>query len=99
MNVSPFTHADKIAAPLLLIHGQTDSNPGTHPLQSERLFEALRGNGATARLVLLPHDGHGYTARESVLHALAEMLDWADRHVRRAGAAEEGSRSTMGGRG
>ncbi|MFY7951870.1 MAG: alpha/beta hydrolase family protein, partial [Armatimonadaceae bacterium] len=77
--LSPFTHADKIKDPLLLIHGAEDNNPGTHTLQSERFHQALVAHGATVRLVLLPHESHGYRARESVLHVLHEMLVWADR--------------------
>jgi dipeptidyl aminopeptidase/acylaminoacyl peptidase len=77
--VSPFRFADRITAPLLLIHGEQDGNSGTFPIQSERLFQAIRGNGGTARLVMLPHEGHGYLARESVMHVLAEELDWLRR--------------------
>ena len=68
--MSPFMHADKIDEPLLLIHGEADNNSGTFPMQSERLFNALKGHGATARLVLLPHESHGYQARESIFHML-----------------------------
>jgi len=82
MKVSPFTHAHKINEPLLIIHGEADNNPGTHTMQSERLYQALKGNGATARLVLLPHESHGYVARESVLHTLAEMFEWAEKYVK-----------------
>lgn len=82
--LSPFTWADKIKTPLLMIHGQLDPNPGTFPLQSERLFHAIQGNGGTARLVELPYEGHGYVARESVLHVLAETIDWLNKHVRQA---------------
>src|SRR5262249_35903660 len=66
-------------APLLLIHGQEDANSGTFPIQSERLFQAILGNGGTARLVMLPHEGHGYLGRESVMHVLAEELGWLER--------------------
>ncbi|MCU0913962.1 MAG: prolyl oligopeptidase family serine peptidase [Planctomycetes bacterium] len=82
MKVSPFTNAHKINEPLLLIHGEADNNSGTHTMQSERLYQALKGNGGTARLVLLPFESHGYAARESVLHTLAEMLAWADKYVK-----------------
>jgi len=82
MKVSPFTYADKINEPLLLIHGEADNNPGTYTMQSERLYQAIKGNGGTARLVLLPHESHGYIARESVLHTLAEMFEWADKYVK-----------------
>ena len=80
--VSPFTYANRINEPLLLIHGQADNNSGTFPLQSERLFQAIRGNGGTARLVMLPYESHGYRARESLLHTVAEMIEWADRYVK-----------------
>jgi dipeptidyl aminopeptidase/acylaminoacyl peptidase len=77
--VSPFRYADQIAAPLLLIHGAQDANSGTFPIQSERLFQAIQGTGGTARLVILPHESHGYVARESVLHTLAEQFGWLER--------------------
>jgi len=80
--MSPFTFANKINEPILLIHGEADNNSGTFPIQSERLFQAVKGNGGTARLVMLPHESHGYRARESVLHVLAEMFEWADRYVK-----------------
>jgi dipeptidyl aminopeptidase/acylaminoacyl peptidase len=82
MKVSPFTYANKINEPILLIHGEADNNTGTFPIQSERMYQALKGNGATARLVILPYESHGYTARESVLHTLAEMFEWGERYVK-----------------
>jgi dipeptidyl aminopeptidase/acylaminoacyl peptidase len=82
MKMSPFTYANKINEPILLIHGEADNNTGTFPIQSERLFQAIKGSGGTARLVMLPHESHGYRGRESVLHVLAEMFDWADKHVK-----------------
>lgn len=81
--MSPFRYADRIDEPLLLIHGMADDNSGTFPMQSERLFEAMQGLGGTCRYVQLPHEGHGYTARESVLDVLAEMIDWFDRYVKK----------------
>jgi dipeptidyl aminopeptidase/acylaminoacyl peptidase len=82
--MSPFYHADRIKEPILLVHGAADSNPGTFPVQSERLYQAIRGTGGTARLVLLPHEDHGYAARESVEHVLAEQIDWFEKYVRDA---------------
>ena len=84
VRLSPVLNADKIDEPLLLVHGAIDANPGTVTQQSEKLYEALRGLGATVRLVLLPHESHGYAARESVEHVLFEMVSWFDRHVRDA---------------
>jgi dipeptidyl aminopeptidase/acylaminoacyl peptidase len=79
--LSPFNYADRIKAPLLLMHGEEDDNPGTFPLQSQRLFQALAGTGGTARYVSLPFEGHGYAARETVGHVLREMSDWTWRHA------------------
>lgn len=82
VKISPFMYADRIHAPLLLIHGAADDNEGTYPMQSERFFAALRGNGATARLLMLPGESHQYEARESVETVLAEMVNWLDRYVK-----------------
>jgi dipeptidyl aminopeptidase/acylaminoacyl peptidase len=80
--MSPFFHANKINEPVLLIHGMADNNSGTFPIQSERLFAALKGFGATTRFVYLPYESHGYSARESVLDVLAEMFEWFDTYVK-----------------
>ena len=82
--MSPFNHAHKINEPILLIHGEADDNSGTFPIQSERLYVALKGHGATVRYVTLPHEAHGYAARESVLHTVAEMLNWANEWAKAA---------------
>lgn len=80
--MSPFMHADKINEPLLMIHGEADNNSGTFPIQSERMFAAMKGLGGNARLVMLPHESHGYRARESILHMLWEMDQWLDQYVK-----------------
>ncbi len=84
--MSPFTYANRINEPILLIHGEADDNSGTFPVQTERFYAALKGTGATARYVVLPHEAHGYRARESVGHTLWEMVGWLDRHVKSAPA-------------
>lgn len=81
-DMSPFMHADKMKTPLLLIHGVADNNSGTYPLQSERYFNALKGLGATVRLVMLPKESHGYAAKESILHMLWEQDQWLEKYVK-----------------
>jgi dipeptidyl aminopeptidase/acylaminoacyl peptidase len=80
--MSPFSYADKIKMPILLIHGEADNNSGTFPIQSERLFSAIKGAGGTVRFVLLPLESHGYAARESILHMLWEMNNWLGTYVK-----------------
>jgi dipeptidyl aminopeptidase/acylaminoacyl peptidase len=79
--MSPIMHVEGIRRPLLLIHGEDDNNSGTHAIQSRRLYHALQGHGGTVRLVMLPHEGHTYRARQSILHVLVEMFDWFDQHL------------------
>jgi dipeptidyl aminopeptidase/acylaminoacyl peptidase len=80
--VSPFFFADKIKRPLLLAHGADDANAGTTPLQSSKLYEAIRAHGGNTRLVLFPNEPHWYTARESNEHWVWEMLDWFNKYVK-----------------
>ncbi len=79
--MSPFNHAHRIKAPILLIHGAADNNSGTFPIQTERFYAALKGQGANARYVVLPHESHGYRARESLLHVLWETENWLGTHL------------------
>ena len=82
LKMSPFVKADKLKTPILLIHGQADNNTGTFTMQSERLYTALRGNGGTVRLVLLPYESHGYVAKESILHQAWETYRWLEKYVK-----------------
>jgi dipeptidyl aminopeptidase/acylaminoacyl peptidase len=97
IQLSPTFFADQVDEPVLIIHGADDSNPGTLTPQSEVFFEAVRGSGGTARLVLLPHEDHGYRARESIEHVLWEQLRWFDMYLKddmvsaRPGGADRGS--------
>jgi len=84
LKVSPFMVAQKINEPMLMIHGEADDNTGTFPIQSERMYHALKGHGATTRLVMLPHEAHGYAGRESIEHVLYEMITWFDKYVKNA---------------
>jgi dipeptidyl aminopeptidase/acylaminoacyl peptidase len=83
-NMSPFMFANKIKTPLLMIHGEMDNNSGTFPIQSERLYNAIKGHGGTVRFVLLPYESHGYAARENVLHMLWEQDQWLNKYVKNA---------------
>ncbi len=83
-DMSPFTYADKIKTPLLMIHGDADDNTGTFPIQSERLFNAIKGNGGTVRFVLLPYEAHSYRGKENLLHMLAEQNSWLEKYVKNA---------------
>jgi dipeptidyl aminopeptidase/acylaminoacyl peptidase len=80
--MAPFNYADQIEDPILFIHGEQDNNPGTFPVQSERMYQALQGLGATTRLVMLPNESHSYRARESIMHMLWEEDQWLTRYLK-----------------
>ncbi|HXB06901.1 MAG TPA: prolyl oligopeptidase family serine peptidase, partial [Puia sp.] len=86
-DMSPFNYADKITTPLLLVHGEMDDNSGTFPIQSERLYNAIKGHGGTVRYIVLPYEAHGYRGRENLLHLLYEQNAWLDKYVKNAPAA------------
>lgn len=83
-SVSPFMYADKIKTPILLVHGEMDNNSGTFPIQSERLYNAIKGHGGTVRYVVLPYESHGYSAKENILHLLWEQDQWLEKWVKNA---------------
>jgi len=87
LKMSPFMYADKIKAPILLIHGEADDNSGTFPIQSDRMYQAVRGNGGTVRLVFLPYEAHGYRGKETVEHVVWEKFRWFDKYVKNAPGA------------
>ena len=82
--MSPFWYANQIKDPILLMHGEVDDNSGTFPIQSERFYMALKGHGATVRYETLPFEAHGYAGRETLLHILAERINWFDKYVKNA---------------
>lgn len=88
--MSPFSYADKIKTPLLLVHGEMDDNPGTFPIQSERLFNAIKGHGGIVRFVSLPYEAHGYRGKENLLHLLYEQNAWLEKYVKNAGKNNTG---------
>jgi dipeptidyl aminopeptidase/acylaminoacyl peptidase len=88
-DMSPFMHADKIKTPILLVHGEMDNNTGTFPIQSERLFNAIKGHGGTVKYLVLPYESHGYQGRENILHLLSEQYEWLEKYVKNAPKGNE----------
>src|SRR5258708_30442926 len=89
--------AEKIKHPILLTHGMADDNSGTFPIQSERLYQAIKGNGGLVRYVQLPYEAHGYLARETIEHVLFEMVTWFDKWVKNAPPATPNVTASAGG--
>ncbi|MEQ5876182.1 prolyl oligopeptidase family serine peptidase [Pseudoalteromonas sp. NFXS39] len=82
IDLSPIMFADKIDAPLLLIHGENDQNSGTYPMQSMRMYQALVANKKTTQLIMLPYEGHSYRAKENLTYLLKEQSAWLNKWLR-----------------
>ena len=95
--MSPFMHVEKINEPMLMIHGEMDNNSGTFPIQSERMYNAMKALGGTARLVMLPYESHGYRARESILHMMWESESWLGTYVKGAPLPDGQARASAEG--
>ena len=85
LDMSPFSYANKIKTPILLIHGEMDDNQGTFPIQTERFYNAIKGHGGTTRYVVLPYEAHGYRGKENLLHMLWEQHQWLEKYVKKGG--------------
>ena len=89
ITMSPFFSVNRVKAPVLLVHGEADNNPGTFTLQTERYFQALKNLGGTARMVILPRESHGYAAKENIFHLLWEQDQFLEKYVKNKGQGEE----------
>jgi len=84
INISPLIYADQINEPLLLVHGESDQNSGTYPLQSMRMYQALIANKKTAQLIMLPYEGHSYQAKENLSYLLSHQSEWIKKWLKKS---------------
>ena len=83
-DMSPFNYPDKLSGHILLVHGIMDENTGTHPIQSERMYQAFAGAGKDADYLQLPYEGHGYTYTENMLHLINEEWKMWEKYLKNA---------------
>lgn len=79
--MSPVTHADSIATPLLVTQGLADQR--TPPDQGERLFVALRLRGKPCEMVLFPGGTHDLSRNgppRQRIERLRVIREWFARH-------------------
>ncbi len=71
---SPLNFADKITAPLLLIHGEDD--PVVPIEQSRQVMRKIQERGGTVKLIAVPGEGHGFTKASSLELYVRESEAW-----------------------
>jgi len=69
---SPIHFADRISAPLILLHGLED--PVVPPSQSELMFATVRDNGLPTAYVTFEGERHGFRRSDSIKRALEAEL-------------------------
>jgi dipeptidyl aminopeptidase/acylaminoacyl peptidase len=75
--VSPISFASKVRTPVLIVHGEDDTNV---PLgQSIYFHRALSRYGAEHELVIYPREGHGLRERNHQRDLLLRTRAWFDR--------------------
>jgi dipeptidyl aminopeptidase/acylaminoacyl peptidase len=82
LEMSPLLYANQMNGALLMYHGQDDSNNGTDPINSDRLFHALNALGKTAALYSYPYEDHGPAMKETLLDLWARWDSWLERYVK-----------------
>jgi dipeptidyl aminopeptidase/acylaminoacyl peptidase len=76
---SPVHRAERIEAPLLILHGRRDKR--VVPLMSEKMVEALEIEGKHHEVVWYDEEAHGWERRETRRDAYSRTLAWLKRHV------------------
>jgi dipeptidyl aminopeptidase/acylaminoacyl peptidase len=81
---SPINNSDKIASSVLFLHGQDD--PIVPLNQAQNMHEQLKSRGLSAKLVVFPHESHGFrlasTIREALDTELSFYLEKMDLRIR-----------------
>lgn len=80
-DLSPITRIDRLRAPLMIVHGENDSNVPV--VEAEQVVEALRARGAEHKYLLFADEGHELLHRSSRAEYLREVVDWLGRHLLR----------------
>ena len=82
-SISPIHKADKIAAPLMVIHGKND--PRVPVGEAEQIVESVRGNGGAVEYLLYEDEGHGLAKLKNRLDAYPKIAAFLDRHLAAGG--------------
>ncbi len=75
--ISPMTTLDRVTAPLLLAHGDRDTNVPV--AESMQAHAALAARGAPCELLLLPGEGHTVVGRDHLVELSGRVTAWFDR--------------------
>jgi len=80
--LSPITRIDRLRAPLMVVHGENDSNVPV--IEAEQVVAALAARGVPHKYLLFPGEGHELLHRTSRAEYLREVVGWLTEHLRTA---------------
>jgi dipeptidyl aminopeptidase/acylaminoacyl peptidase len=78
-DLSPITRIDRLRTPLMIVHGENDSNVPV--IEAEQVVAALAARGVEHRYLLFPDEGHELLHRSSRAEYLRETVDWLTSHL------------------
>jgi dipeptidyl aminopeptidase/acylaminoacyl peptidase len=78
-DLSPITRIDRLRTPLLVVHGENDSNVPV--IETEQVVKALAERGVEHRYLLLEDEGHELLHRSSRAEYLRETVEWLTGHL------------------
>lgn len=78
-DLSPITRIDRLRTPLMIVHGENDSNVPV--IEAEQVVAALTERGVSHRYLLFPDEGHELLHRSSRAEYLRETVDWLTSHL------------------
>ena len=76
-SISPINSADKIKAPLFIIHGAND--PRVPLSEAEQVVSELKKHGRTAELLVYSDEGHGLSKLKNRLDAYPKVVEFLNK--------------------
>ena len=78
-SISPINRADRITAPLFVLHGAND--PRVPVGEAEQIAAEVESHGVPVELKIFDDEGHGISKRENRIEAYTRVVDFLDEHV------------------
>lgn len=78
-SISPIHEADRIDAPLLVLHGAND--PRVPVGEAEQIVETVAEKGVPVEKLIFEDEGHGFSKLENRIEAYTTVAEFLDKHV------------------
>lgn len=80
IDISPVHRANKIVAPLLVVHGVND--PRVPKSETDQIVKALKRRGVAIKYILFDDEGHGIVKIKNRLIAYEAIIEFLEEHMK-----------------